>query len=123
MSRAAHAPARLPAPCAKPCGECPWLTDAAPGWLGPHDAQGWLDIARSEAPVACHSTLEGRKGWKGSRVRQCRGLGAFRRNICKSPRNSEDAANDPESNAFRTQVFKTPADFLAHHAALPKETQ
>lgn len=107
---------QLPPACPKPCAECPWRQQAAAGYLGPHTAQQWLTVAQSEEPVACHKTLNSR-GWKAKGVRQCRGVAAFRLNICKRLRRPDDATHDPVSAEFREAVFKTPADFLNHHVS------
>lgn len=100
-----------PEPVAQPCNECPWRRKAAPGWLGPHSAALWLEIAHSEPAIACHKTIPEGGGWEGS-TRQCRGAAIFRRNVLKSPRNPSVAVGPKDTE----HVFASNAEFLAHHA-------
>ena len=47
----------LPEATQRPCNECPWRRESAPGWLGPFDADDWLMLAHSDLPIACHQTI------------------------------------------------------------------
>lgn len=108
-------PRELPPATAQPCSDCPWRRCSAPGWLGPHDAQTWLDAVRGEEPIACHQTIvvaEGETGnWTHPSIRQCRGAAIFRTNIGKMPR-AHDVARGP---ADREAIFATTFEFLEHH--------
>jgi hypothetical protein len=35
----------VPPPVPEPCQECPWRRVATPGYLGPNDADEWVEIA------------------------------------------------------------------------------
>lgn len=99
-----------PEPCAQPCAECPWRRVAAPGWLGPMDADEWLEVAHGEAAVACHMTIPDGGGW-GVRTLQCAGAATFRANVCKLPHNPTIATGPVDADA----VFASNAEFKAHH--------
>jgi hypothetical protein len=104
----------LPEATPSPCEDCPWRRVAARGWLGPVDAETWLEVAHSDAPVACHKRsayVGGRVDWDDPASRQCRGLASFRANVCKSPRDPEIVAWPPDTE----RVFATNAEFLEHH--------
>lgn len=106
----------LPEALPKPCNECPWRREAAAGWLGPHTAQEWCDIAHGEGPVACHKTIkvvndEGVGEWSDPAIKQCAGLAIFRANICKSPRNPDIVVYP----ADREAVFSWDNEFIDHH--------
>lgn len=91
-----------------PCADCPWARTALPGWLGGLTADEWLDAARSDARIDCHT----RSG------AQCAGAAIYRGNICKRPRDPSvlRLASDPAC------VFRSPQEFLAHHERVPKLT-
>ncbi len=99
-----------PAPCARPCNECPWRRDSVPGHVGPHDPEHWTESAHSDAAIACHKTLPPGGGW-GTATKQCRGAAIFRENVCKSPRNPSIVTGP----ADRDKVFVSNAEFIAHH--------
>lgn len=101
----------LPEATTRPCRECPWRREAAPGWLGPYDASEWIELAHSDAPIACHRTVEVDDEWDGH-VRQCAGAATYRRNICKRPRDPEVAvADQPDTES----IFGLPHEFMEHH--------
>jgi hypothetical protein len=104
----------LPDATANPCEDCPWRRSAARGWLGPVDADTWLEIAHSDVPVACHKRsayVDGKTDWDDPETRQCRGLAIFRANICKSPRDPEVVSGPVD----RERVFGRPDEFREHH--------
>lgn len=92
----------------EPCNECPWRKKSVPGYLGPYNAERWLESAHAEAPIPCHKTIQ-EGGW-GPKTRQCRGAAAFRANVCKSPRNRTIEAWPPDP-----EVFESNAAFVEHH--------
>lgn len=92
-----------------PCRDCPWRRNAAPGWLGPHDADYWLRAAHGEGAIACHLTLSDGGGW--SEASQCRGAASFRANVCKRPMNPTIAVGPDDTE----RVFASNAEFKEHH--------
>jgi hypothetical protein len=113
-----------PPPTPSPCNDCPWRRVATKGWLGPHDAIEWLQIAHGESAIACHQTIKGTivndsgenvGDWSHPAMRQCRGAAIFREHVMKSPRNPavETGPPDPE------HVFVTNAEFIEHHTGKP----
>jgi predicted dithiol-disulfide oxidoreductase (DUF899 family) len=104
----------LPPATVKACRECPWLRDSRPGHLGPIDADDWLLVAHSDAPIACHMTLTcDDPAWETPGLRQCAGSAQFRSNVFKSPRNPAVATADQRDDS---QVFGTSDEFREHHA-------
>lgn len=110
----------LPPATPRPCSDCPWRRAAAPGWLGPYSPTEWLDVAHGEAPIACHQTMDkavrpvdGVHSWDEPGIRQCRGAAVYRANVCKSPYNPTDAANEAERDT--ATVFAGDVEFLEHH--------
>lgn len=108
-------PRKLPPATGRPCPECPWRKGSEAGHLGPHRAEEWLQLARSDDPAACHMTLDGKKGWGSPNVKQCAGLAAFRRNNCKSSRRKDDASNGEIPDEWRQDCFRNGQEFLDHH--------
>lgn len=88
----------------KPCSDCPWARGALNGWLGGVSIDDWLAIGHSDAVAPCHVISN----------QQCAGLAIYRRNVCKLVR--PPALSLP---ADREAVFASPAEFRAHHEALP----
>ncbi len=75
----------LPGVLNKPCSDCPWRRNAAPGWLGPFTAEEWFALAHSDEVIACHLSLDRSDGeWI-----QCAGAAIYRSNVAKSPRHPE----------------------------------
>lgn len=102
----------LPEPTKSPCNECPWRRNSLPGHLGPHTAEEWVGLAHSEAPIACHKTIEVDGSWDTPGIRQCAGAGIFRTNVLKSPRSPEVwTADEPDPKT----VFQWGSEFVAHH--------
>lgn len=103
----------LPPATTKPCNECPWRRVAPSGWLGPLDADDWLQAAHSDAPIACHMTLPcDDPPWDTPGLRQCAGAAQFRTNVFKSPRNPAVATAERRDDS---EVFGTNAEFRDHH--------
>lgn len=109
---------KYPGPCARICNGCPWKRQSLPGYLGSISPAGWLEVAHSDAPVACHETIHEvdemtRVGtWASPVIRQCRGMGQFRTNRFKSPRDPDIWTADRRDD---TVVFGTDQQFLDHH--------
>lgn len=107
----------LPPATPKPCNDCPWRRNAVPGWLGPYDAQEWVQMAHGEEPIACHQTIKdvddyGTGDWNHPAMKQCAGAAIYRANVCKSPRNPAVARADAPD---RETVFATPYQFIEYH--------
>jgi hypothetical protein len=116
MNEREHLPPTTP----EMCNDCPWRREeATPKWLGPFTPLDWIKQAHGEGPVACHQTivvtnpLEGEGDWDHPRIRQCRGMAAFRGNVCKSPRHP-DILSEPDERAFLTND-----EFLEYHGGEP----
>lgn len=105
--------AYLPPATSSPCNDCPWRRNAIAGWLGPHTASEWLDIAHGESAIACHQTID-HNGQDWSELKQCRGAAIFRANVAKLPRNPKVAVG-PEDHEH---VFSSSKEFLEHHEKL-----
>lgn len=84
-----------------PCGDCPWRPTALKGWLGSLSPDEWLQAARSESRIDCHTQLGA----------QCAGAAIFRANIAKRPANPKLLVLKPD----REKVFPDPGAFLRHH--------
>lgn len=105
----------LPEATKKPCRECPWRRVAAAGWLGPYDAQTWVELAHSETPIACHMTIDEEEtegDWTAPDLRQCAGAAQYRKNVAMLPRNRDIAI---ALNKDIDTVFTTPFEFIEHH--------
>lgn len=84
----------------KPCTDCPMARTALPGWLGGATSDEYVQLAHSDAVVACHSI----------KSTQCAGMAIYRRNVVKRC--------DPPNlvlPADRNAVFATPSEFINHH--------
>jgi hypothetical protein len=113
----------LPPAVPRPCSDCPWRRNAIRGWLGPTSAEGWIEMAHGEQPIACHQTIPAgmddeertpEEKWTETHgLRQCAGAAIFRRNVAKRPHNPTDAANSVERDT--EHVFGWDDEFLAHH--------
>jgi len=101
----------LPEATVRPCNDCPWRRESAPGWLGPSTSQEWVEMAHGEVPIACHLTITN-ESWDDDGIKQCGGAAIYRANVCKKPRNSEIIVGNPD----REKVFSRSTEFLAHHA-------
>jgi hypothetical protein len=104
----------------KPCHDCPWRRESAPGWLGGYDADWFTDHIRSELPLVCHTAL-GNGHYdhlsdeeKREQVPLCAGSLIVQKNMCKIPRNPDlaSAVKEVERNP---SVFNHPQEFLNHH--------
>ena len=108
----------LPEATSQPCRECPWRRKAAAGWLGPYDAEQWLLLVNSDAPIACHLTIpdeaedEDPETWNDHKIKQCAGAAQYRKNVAKMPRDKEIAL---AAERDTTEVFATPVEFKDHH--------
>jgi hypothetical protein len=100
----------LPEVTSKPCNECPWRREHAPGWLGPLTAEEWVELAHSDEPIACHLTIQKDGEFYGTR--QCAGAAQYRTNVFKSPRDPEVATAGARDDSA---IFGSAREFLVHH--------
>lgn len=101
----------------KPCGECPFRTASAPGWLGADTPEHFELTAQSDCRMPCHTQVDyGRRDWADQirNVPRCAGRAAYLANQCKMPRDADEAAL-VRAVGRRDDVFPGRAAFLAHH--------
>jgi hypothetical protein len=103
----------LPPPTVRPCNECPWRRESAPGWLGPFDADEWIMLGHSDEPIACHETIGEDEDWSDPKIRQCAGAAQYRRNVAKRPHDPDVAV---ASSRDDVTVFGSPMQFKEHHS-------
>lgn len=94
----------------KPCSDCPFARTALPGWLGMNtpleiSIEAWLHTAHTNTLVECHVHCN----------QQCAGVSIYRANVLK--KNLPDPLLKLPADEVR--VFKTPAEFAAHHRKPP----
>lgn len=106
----------LPEVAATTCNQCPWRRKSAAGWLGPYDADEWLAIVHSDAPIACHITIDEDEDWEAEGLRQCAGAARYRANVFKSPRNPEVARGPVDHD----RIFSRDSEFRDHHNRSPR---
>ena len=105
---------------ARPCAECPWRRQSAPGWLGSNTATGFLQLSDAGVHLPCDLTVDYEKeNWRDEAdvSPQCAGHAIFLANRCKLPRNPEQKVLP----ADRDLVFSWPHEFVAHHEGLKPE--
>lgn len=85
----------------KPCSDCPFSRDSLSGWLGGGSAKEFITIAHSDESYGCHVKIGA----------QCAGMGIYRANVGKCPRNVETLKLPQD----KSRVFSTPMEFLEHH--------
>lgn len=105
-------------PAKNPCIECPWRRNALPGYLGPHTAEEWVEMAHADGQIACHMTIDpGHDDDDYNDIGDmttCAGATIFRRNVCKSPRLLR-GMDEYELPSDRERVFARNDEFVQHH--------
>lgn len=110
----------------KPCSECPFVGHT-PGWTGAHkSAREFVEIARSEELFPCHATIDYTDPeWREQldEAQHCVGIAAFRRKLCKIPRDHAVAAHQARIHEAVTVVW--PPDRLVdlHDNVIPRLRQ
>lgn len=99
----------LPPATPHACNDCPWRRNAVAGWLGPYDADQWVQLAHSDEPIACHETIVDDESW--TEAKQCRGAAQYRANVAKAPRDPDIAVGPTD----REGIFANPAEFKEYH--------
>ena len=102
--------------CKNPCPECPFRRDSWAGYLGEYSSgrkfigTHWtLDVRNP-----CHMSVDYlAEDWKerAEDAPTCAGQAAMYANACKKPRTWDL----PEGTEPRADVFRTAAEFIAHH--------
>jgi hypothetical protein len=102
----------------RPCHECPWRRNSAPGWLGASQPGEFLAQADSGIRMPCHTAGIDYESpnWEeqAKTSAQCAGHAIFLANRCKQP-----APGALKLPADREAVFTRPHEFVAHHARRP----
>lgn len=101
-----------------PCAECPFRRASAPGWLGADTPEGFLRTSLSECRMPCHTFVDyDDPDWEtvAELAPMCAGRAIFLRNLCKIPRDAEQAEFTKSVKADRETVFARPNEFLDHH--------
>lgn len=105
----------------EPCPQCPFRTNAAPGWLGSYSAEEIVQHIRAEMPFPCHPTVDYEApNWRktlyspGTTVQACAGYLILMRRMCKLPRDPEALAQIKRLD-MEAKVFRTPIEFVNHH--------
>lgn len=110
----------------KPCNDCPFRRNAAPGWLGASGPEWFVQIALSDYPTGapCHQTVNyDDPDWEETviegMVSACAGSLIFARNLGKMPRDSKECAAVQSVEPDREGVFTSPQEFIDYHNNAP----
>lgn len=105
----------------KPCKDCPFSREVKPGALGGSPVNTYIGQAYGPFVIPCHKHCDFTDpDWKQKTIDtpQCAGVAIFRANIGVSPYLPAMIHTlAPNHDA----VFSSPAEFMAHHMALPLE--
>lgn len=104
----------------KPCDQCPFRRESAPGWLGGLSADEFKWLADSDTVMPCHKASQDEHGHGGvdyvnpdPTLPQCAGRAIYWANQCKRPRDATigllTLPKDTET------VFQWPHQFVEHH--------
>ncbi len=107
----------------RPCDDCPFRLSADPGRLGGSPATAFVGQTEGPFVIPCHSAAgyvgrrEEAERLLGGEVPQCAGAAIYRSNLALAgqfPPAIHSLPADYES------VFGSHAEFLAHHAKVPR---
>lgn len=105
-----------------PCSQCPFRRASAPGWLGSYTPDGVIAAIQCDQPFPCHPTVNyDDPDWErkvmapDSKAQHCAGFFILMRHMRKLPRDPEQYAQSKRLD-MTAEVFRTPAEFLAHHS-------
>lgn len=106
--------ATKPEPCPAPCRECPYVEGRTRGFTGPYAPEDLHSIAASELKFPCHMTMKGESGPR------CRGIDLYRAQLCKSPRDPTERAEQAETVKVHGETEKAVAPFslAEYHGSL-----
>lgn len=110
-----------------PCAECPLRKDATPGYLGGYTPEMYIDVLRSPASIACHSSPGFQEG-NISTQRHCTGVAAFRANVghvCMVNGFPTTAHYSTVKIGHDERFFESDESFIAHHkpGQVPEEPE
>lgn len=109
----------------KPCKECPFRRESAPGWLGPWDA--WeLATTVQYLQFPCHRTIKADTEFddpQTEKMETCAGTTLFLMNQMKMPddpssrilRDKFKSLPQGELNELKAGVFSSTDEFMNHH--------
>ena len=107
----------------KPCNQCPFRRESAPGWLGPWEANELLRALRFlQEPLICHKTIS-EDDWDivTDNHQACAGAAIFQNNSLALSRDHTTAEYQRELKQIPGQVkesvFQRDSEFLEHHLA------
>ena len=80
--------------CLKPCGECPYRKNSAPGYFGGHDPSEYHEALKEEQIVACHKRTRFKEDGSIDKLTACTGHIVGQIKGCKSPNGSNLALVD-----------------------------
>lgn len=113
----------------RPCNDCPFRRNAAPGWLGADTPQNFASNALADYslfPLPCHQTIDySDPDWQATQYEEsalCAGALIFCKNNYKRPFDPERAAwiDAVEHDA---NVFRYPWEFIEYHGGELDELQ
>ena len=108
--------------CTKPCNQCPFRRTALPGYVGSTDPADFIATTMADDAMPCHTSIDYEDpDWRDqldplnadSTARHCAGAATFFANIGKLSRDRMR----PRLKSDKVNVFASPNEFLAHHAA------
>lgn len=109
----------------KPCNDCPWRRNSAPGWLGDAGPERFLLAIYAESPLPCHQTVNYtdpmwlKKWTEETHGKLCTGALTFYANLHKRPRNPKLLIKWVKRSE---DVFATVDEFLMHHRDAPSRS-
>lgn len=99
----------------KPCKECPFRKQSAPGYLGAASWQPELFLSQIEhRPMSCHMSVDWEAGEEDS-DHVCVGSLQFLKNSCKLPRD-KDYAEIVRASERSEDIFQNRQQFINHHS-------
>jgi len=107
--------------CKKPCAECPFRRESAPGYLGEasYDPQGFIGPHwYAGVPLPCHMTVdnESRVPVLSQDFKLCAGFLIMAKNSAKIPEHPEVRIARDEMEPDRVAVFWHIGEFIEHHS-------
>jgi hypothetical protein len=103
----------------KPCRECPFRENSAPGYFGSYTAQDYLAIAHGDGIASCHMTLDA--GIPERSERHCTGIALYRAAVCKTPMSKAAHAHQRKVVAkYGLKGILGYAQFRLHHRVINK---
>lgn len=98
------------------CSECPWRTEALPGWLGGYEPEYYTDATMANEVPACHLRDHGPDN---DNTGMCVGALSVMANGCVSAYRTYGGDEARETIGRRDDTFKHPYAFFEHHKGQP----